>query len=38
LPDGRDGLERASPWLWFMRMSEEQIAESNFVWAKWSRA
>ncbi len=34
LPDGRDGLERASPWLWFTRMSEEQIRESDFVWAR----
>lgn len=33
-PDGRDGLERASPWLWFTRLSKAQIAESNFVWAK----
>jgi hypothetical protein len=36
LPDGRDGLERASPWLWFTRMSEEQIRESEFVWARWA--
>lgn len=35
-PDGRDGLERAVPWQWFMRLSEEQIRESNFVWAKWA--
>lgn len=35
-PDGRDGLERASPWLWFLRMSPEQIRESEFVWAKWA--
>ena len=34
LPDGRDGLERASPWLWFTRLSREQILESKFVWAK----
>ena len=33
-PDGRDGLDRASPWLWFTRLSKSQIAESNFVWAK----
>jgi hypothetical protein len=33
-PDGRDGLERASPWLWFTRLSRDQILESNFVWAK----
>ena len=33
-PDGRDGLERATPWQWFTRLSKEQIAESNFVWAK----
>jgi hypothetical protein len=36
LPDGRDGLERASPWLWFLRMSPEQIRESEFVWARWA--
>ena len=35
-PDGRDGLERAVPWQWFTRLSEEQIRESNFVWAKWA--
>jgi len=34
LPDGRDKLERTSAWLWFTRMSEEQIAESEFVWAR----
>jgi hypothetical protein len=37
LPDGRDGLERASPWLWFMRMSVEQILEAPFVWAQLAR-
>lgn len=36
LPDGRDGLERASPWLWFTRMSVEQILEAPFVWARWA--
>lgn len=35
-PDGRDGLERASVWAWFLRMSEEQIRASKFVWAKWA--
>jgi hypothetical protein len=34
LPDGRDKLEMASPFLWFTRMSVEQIVESDFVWAK----
>ena len=34
LPDGRDKLERSSPWLWFLRLSESQIAESKFFWAK----
>lgn len=34
LPDGRDKLEMASPFLWFTRMSEQQIAESEFVWAR----
>jgi hypothetical protein len=34
LPDGRDKLERTSAWLWFTRLSEEQIAESEFVWAR----
>jgi hypothetical protein len=38
LPDGRDGLERASPWLWFTRMSVEQILESPFVWAQWAKS
>jgi hypothetical protein len=37
LPDGRDGLERASPWLWFTRMSVEQILEAPFVWAQWAK-
>ncbi len=37
LPEGRDGLERASPWLWFTRMSVEQIQESPFVWAQLAR-
>jgi hypothetical protein len=36
LPDGRDALERASPWLWFLRMSAAQIHESEFVWARWA--
>ena len=36
LPDGRDGLERASPYLWFTRMSVDQIRESEFVWARWA--
>ena len=35
-PDGRDGLDRASIWKWFTRMSETQIRESQFVWAKWA--
>jgi hypothetical protein len=34
LPDGRDKLEMASPFLWFTRMSVEQIYESDFVWAR----
>ena len=34
--EGRDGLERASPWLWFTRMSVEQIRESGFLWAQWA--
>lgn len=38
LPDGRDGLERATHWAWFLRMSPEQISESDFVWAQWSSA
>jgi len=36
-PDGRDGVERASPWLWFTRLSVPQILESKFVWAKFAR-
>ena len=37
LPDGRDALERATAYLWFTRMSEEQILESEFFWAKLAR-
>ena len=33
-PTGREGLERATPWLWFLRMSRAQIEESKFLWAK----
>lgn len=36
LPDGRSQLERATHWLWFTRMSEEQIRDSDFVWARWA--
>jgi len=36
LPDGRDSLERASPWLWFLRLSADQIRKSEFVWARWA--
>jgi hypothetical protein len=36
LPEGRDGLERASPWLWFTRMSVDQIREAGFVWSRWA--
>lgn len=38
LPDGRDKLERATPFLWFLRMSEQQIFESNFYWSKVARS
>jgi hypothetical protein len=34
LPFGRDGLERASTWLWFTRLSEQQIVESDFLWSR----
>ena len=34
LPDGRDKLERATAWQWFLRLSEKQIGESGFFWAK----
>jgi hypothetical protein len=37
LPFGRDGLERASPWLWFTRLSEQQILDSDFVWSRLAR-
>ena len=37
LPDGRDKLEMASPFLWFTRMSEEQILASDFMWARLAR-
>ncbi|NDE17107.1 hypothetical protein EBZ80_19475, partial [bacterium] len=36
-PEGRDGLERATPWLWFVRMSAEQIRAAPFLWAQWAR-
>jgi hypothetical protein len=35
-PDGRDGLERASAFGWFPRMSVEQIRASEFNWARWA--
>lgn len=35
LPDGRDGLSRAIAWRWFELMSEEEIRDSDFVWARW---
>lgn len=35
--NGRDGLERASQFLWFTRMSVEQILEAPFVWAQFAR-
>jgi len=38
LPDGRDKLEMASPFLWFTRMSEAQILESDFLWARFAKA
>lgn len=37
LPDGRDKLNMASPFLWFTRLSEEQILESEFLWARLAR-
>jgi hypothetical protein len=37
LPNGRDALERATPYLWFTRLSKEQIMESDFWWAKMAR-
>jgi len=37
LPFGRDGLERASTWLWFTRLSEQQILDSDFVWSRLAR-
>ena len=36
LPDGRDKLEMATPFLWFTRLSEEQILESPFLWARFA--
>jgi hypothetical protein len=36
LPDGRHELERATHWNWFCRLSEDQIRESDFVWARWA--
>ena len=34
LPDGRDKMNISSAFLWFTRMSEEQILESQFMWAR----
>ena len=36
LPDGRDKLERSTPWLWFLRLSETQIRDAKFLWSKWA--
>lgn len=36
LPDGRDQLERSSPYAWFMRMSIDQIRDAKFVWSRWA--
>jgi hypothetical protein len=37
LPDGRDRMEMASKTLWFTRLSEAQIHESDFLWASYAR-
>jgi hypothetical protein len=37
LPDGRDKMSTASAFLWFTRLSEEQILESHFNWARLAR-
>jgi hypothetical protein len=37
LPDGRDKMNTASAFLWFTRLSEEQILESRFNWARLAR-
>lgn len=36
LPDGRDQLERSSPYGWFLRMSIDQIRDAKFVWSRWA--
>jgi hypothetical protein len=38
LPDGRDKLEMASAYLWFTRLSEAQIMESEFMWARLAKS
>jgi len=38
LPDGRDRMEMASKTLWFTRLSEAQIYESDFLWASYARS
>lgn len=38
LPDGRDKMNTASAFLWFTRLSEEQILESRFNWARLARS
>ena len=36
-PGGINKLEMASTYLWFVNLSEGEISESDFVWAKLSR-
>lgn len=38
LPDGRDRMEMASKTLWFTRLSEAQIMQSEFLWALYAKA
>ena len=37
-PGGSNKLEMASKYLWFVNLSEEEIANSDFVWAKLSQS
>lgn len=37
LPEGRHSLDRKTAYQWFTRLSKQQIAESDFFWARMAR-
>lgn len=37
LPEGRNALERKTAYLWFTRLSKQQIEESDFFWSRMAR-